>query len=68
MEFLFAYVDPGTGATLTQLLLAGSVGIAAVLKLKWHSIRNLFGRSNAEQSDDSGEEVESEEESTIGNS
>ncbi|MFV1961811.1 MAG: hypothetical protein ACC658_08245 [Acidimicrobiia bacterium] len=40
----FAYVDPGAGATLMQLVLAGTVGIGAIVKLKWHSIRSLFRR------------------------
>jgi len=49
MRALFAYIDPGAGATLMQLVLAGTVGISAIIKLKWHAIRGLFSRSeNAE--------------------
>ena len=48
---IIGYVDPGTGATLMQLVLAGTVGIGAIIKLKWHSIRSLFGRSSGMQGD-----------------
>lgn len=48
MELITAYVDPGTGATLMQLALAGTVGIAAVVKLKWHSIKAFFRRSSSD--------------------
>jgi hypothetical protein len=58
MHTLFAYIDPGTGATLTQLLLAGTVGIGAIVKLKWNSIRALFSRSHtAETSAGTSEDV-----------
>jgi len=46
---IIGYVDPGTGATLMQLVLAGTVGIGAIIKLKWHSIRSLFGRSEGDR-------------------
>ena len=55
MSIFLGYIDPGTGATITQLLLAGTVGVAAVVKLKWHSIRSFFSRSKA--ADDSAPEV-----------
>lgn len=32
---LLAYLDPGTGATLMQLVLAGTAGIAAAAKMKF---------------------------------
>ena len=45
MRFLLAYVDPAAGATLMQLALAGTVGVAAVVKMKWQSIKSVFVRS-----------------------
>jgi hypothetical protein len=42
---LLAYIDPTIGATLTQLILAGAVGVGAVVKLKWHSIKRVVTRS-----------------------
>jgi len=40
---IFAYLDPGSTATILQLAVAGTAGIAAVVKLKWHSIKGIFG-------------------------
>lgn len=34
-----------------QLVLAGTVGVGAIIKLKWHSIRSLFGRPRGVQDD-----------------
>jgi hypothetical protein len=51
VELILAYTDPGAGATLIQLLLAGSVGIGALLKLRWHQIKGFFRRSEAQQAD-----------------
>ena len=47
----FGYVDPGTGATLMQLALAGTVGIGAIVRLKWNSIRSLRRGSGSEQAE-----------------
>lgn len=38
-----AYVDPGTGSLLLQLLLGGVAGAAVLLKLFWHRILRFFG-------------------------
>jgi len=43
---MFAYIDAGTGATLMQLVLAGTVGIGAIIKLKWRAIRGVFSGSD----------------------
>ena len=40
----FAYLDPGSGSMMLQLLLGGVVGIAAILKLYWNSFADLFRR------------------------
>lgn len=42
MSAFLGYVDPGTTATLMQLVLAGVVGISALIKLKWHQIKRIF--------------------------
>ena len=41
-----AYVDPGAGGMLLQLLLAGTAGAAMVLKLFWRRIRAFFRRGD----------------------
>jgi hypothetical protein len=45
--FMFGYIDPAAGATIMQLVVAGTVGIGAVVKLKWHTIRGFFDKSDA---------------------
>lgn len=44
---MFGYIDPAAGATIMQLVVAGTVGIGAVVKLKWHTIRGFFDKSDA---------------------
>ena len=44
---MFGYIDPAAGATIMQLVVAGTVGIGAVVKLKWHTIRGFFNRPDA---------------------
>ncbi|MGI9584788.1 MAG: hypothetical protein ACR2N7_04290 [Acidimicrobiia bacterium] len=46
-DSMFSYIDPAAGATIMQLVVAGTVGIGAVVKLKWTSIKSLFTRSDA---------------------
>lgn len=37
-----AYLDPGSGSLLIQLLIAGIAGIGIFLGASWSRIRNLF--------------------------
>jgi len=39
---VWAYLDPGTGSMILQLLLGGIAGAAIVLKLYWQRFLNLF--------------------------
>ena len=39
-----AYLDPGTGSMLVQLLLGGVAGALVVGKLYWQRIKAFFGR------------------------
>lgn len=43
-EPFFVYIDPGAGATLAQLALAGTAGIAALGKLRMTKIKNRLSR------------------------
>jgi hypothetical protein len=43
-----AYLDPGTGSILVQLLLGGVAGVLAIVKLYWRRLRLLVGRARAE--------------------
>ena len=41
-DALFAYLDPGTGSMLVQLLVGGFAAVGVALKLYWHRILRLF--------------------------
>ena len=40
----YAYLDPGSGSMLLQLLVAGLLGAAFLLKTFWGRIKAFFGR------------------------
>jgi hypothetical protein len=39
---VLAYLDPGTGSMLVQLLVGGVAAVAVTAKLYWHRILRLF--------------------------
>lgn len=39
----FAYIDPGTGGMLLQLLLGGVAGAVVILKLYWRRLLSILG-------------------------
>ncbi|MDX1436005.1 MAG: hypothetical protein R3335_04295 [Anaerolineales bacterium] len=47
-----AYLDPGSGSILLQLIAAAALGGLIVLRTQWARIRGLFGRPPAEEDDD----------------
>ena len=47
----YAYIDPAAGSLVIQVLLGGVAGVAVIVKMYWHRITSLFGRSDkSEQS------------------
>jgi membrane protein implicated in regulation of membrane protease activity len=40
----YAYLDPGSGSMLLQLLLGGVAALAVILKFYWNRFLSLFGR------------------------
>ena len=40
-----AYLDPGSGSMLVQLLLGGVAGAAVVMKLGWERFKDMFRSS-----------------------
>ncbi len=38
-----AYIDPGTGSYIIQLLIAGAVGAGYGIKMYWYQIKGFFG-------------------------
>jgi hypothetical protein len=52
-----AYLDPGSGSYLLQLLIAGLFGGLFVIRASWDKIKNLFrGRSSQEEEASTDEE------------
>ncbi len=39
----YAYLDPGTGAMILQIVLGGVAGFLMVMKLYWHRIKVKLG-------------------------
>ena len=39
-----AYLDPGTGSLVLQVLLAGIAGAACWIKIQWNNIKNFFNK------------------------
>jgi hypothetical protein len=40
---IVAYIDPSAGGMLVQFLLAGTAGVAVLVKLFWSRLRRTFG-------------------------
>lgn len=49
-----AYIDPGSGSMLLQLILGGVAGLFVIIRLYWHRFLSFFGIRNKK-------EVENEE-------
>ena len=47
-----AYLDPGSGSFLVQLLIAGIVGAGFLIKVYWKKFKGLFNRSDSEKEED----------------
>ncbi len=43
-----AYLDPGTGSILLQIIIGGVAGLGVVGKLYWHRLRGLLGLDKKE--------------------
>ena len=46
-----AYLDPGSGSMLVQLLLGGVAGAAVIMKLGWERFKDMFRSSKAKQTE-----------------
>ena len=51
-----AYVDPGTGSYVIQILIAALAGAAFAVKIYWGRIKGIFSRSSSD-----GQDTESDE-------
>ena len=48
----FAYLDPGTGSMLLQVILGGVAAVGVAIKLYWHKLRAAFGMAKKEEPED----------------
>jgi hypothetical protein len=48
----WAYMDPGTGSMMLQLLLASIAGGLVVIKMYWYKIKKFFSRDKAPAQED----------------
>ncbi|MFC1776527.1 hypothetical protein ACFL3I_04190 [Pseudomonadota bacterium] len=47
-----AYLDPGTGSMLLQVILGGVAAVGVAIKLYWHKLRVAFGMGKKEDPED----------------
>ena len=48
---LLAYIDPGSGSMLLQMLLGGVAGVAVAVRMYWHRLRAFFGARSKDTPD-----------------
>ena len=54
-----AYLDPGSGSMILQLVLAALLGLGIFVRIQWRKIKSLFGRKNTND-DDEGDDGDDE--------
>jgi len=47
-----AYLDPGTGSMMLQVILGGVAAVGVALKLYWHRLRAAFGLAKKKEAED----------------
>lgn len=52
---VMAYLDPGTGSMLLQVILGGVAAVGVAIKLYWHRFRVKFGRAKKETTEDASD-------------
>lgn len=61
---VYAYLDPGTGSYLFQLLVAGILGLLFIVKVYWSRIqaflRRLFSRTEEMKEEQDGQDEQDE--------
>lgn len=57
----YAYLDPGTGSMIIQMLIAGALGAMLYMKLAWAKTKDVFARLlPGNRSDQTSDDPESE--------
>jgi len=49
---VYAYLDPGTGSMMLQVILGGIAAVGVAIKLYWHRLRAALGMSKKEEPKD----------------
>ena len=47
-----AYLDPGTGSMMLQVILGGIAAIGVAIKLYWRKLASVFGLRKKEETED----------------
>lgn len=57
-----AYLDPGTGSMMLQVILGGVAAVGVAVKLYWHRVLAAFGvrKKESAEGDDEGDDEEDE--------
>tara|TARA_B100000029_G_scaffold57817_1_gene52202 strand:+ start:47 stop:250 length:204 start_codon:yes stop_codon:yes gene_type:complete len=45
----YAYLDPGTGSMIIQVVIAAFVAVGIYIKLFWHKFKNLFTKKHKKE-------------------
>lgn len=53
----FAYLDPGSGSMLLQLVLAALLGTGVLIRSQWKKIKTLFSRKHSKEDEDQDDET-----------
>jgi len=53
----YAYLDPGSGSFIVQILLAGLMGAALMTKIYWARIKSFFGMQSAKEEDEDDTDI-----------
>jgi len=41
----YAYIDPGSGSMIVQVIIAAILGTITAIKIYWHKIKKIFSRN-----------------------
>lgn len=49
---VYAYLDPGTGSYVLQMVIAGLLGALFFIKLSWKKMKNFFSNLSSKRKDE----------------
>ena len=48
-QYVYGYLDPGTGSYVIQVILAAVLGIGVAFRIFWHRIKGIFKKKPENQ-------------------